>query len=38
MTLATKFMNDKRWRIELSPFESDDGVLNCLRLSRMMAC
>ena len=38
MMLATKFMKDKRWRVELSPFESDDGVLNCLRSSRMMAC
>ena len=38
MMLATKFMSDKRWRIELSPFESDDGMLNCLRSSRMMAC
>ena len=37
MMLATKFMSDKRWRIELSPFESDDGMLNGLRSSRMMA-
>ena len=35
MTLATKFMSDKRWRVELSPFESGDGVF---RSSRMMAC
>ena len=37
MMLATEFMNDNWWRIELSPFESDDGMLNCLRSSRMMA-
>ena len=32
-----EFMSDKRWHVELSPFESDDVVLNCLRSSRMMA-
>ena len=40
MTLATKFMSDKRWRVELSPFESGDGrdIGNNIESARNSIC